>query len=135
MTDVPTAHRAGRSHMRQVAALMGLAVGVLVCACGGGSSASTGVLKGTATPCIRPALDKVSRAWHVDVVLRRGPTMVAKRTVLDAQPAGDRIVDQIFSFTEPPGSYSISGATPVERTVVIKAGTTSVVELTAVCSP
>jgi hypothetical protein len=114
---------------------MGLAAGVLVCACGGGSSTVTGVLEGTATPCIRPALDNVSRAWDVEVVLRRGSTVIGKRTVLDSKAAGARVVDQIFSFTEPPGPYRISGATPNEQSVVIKAGTTSAVQLTASCSP
>jgi hypothetical protein len=40
----------------------------------------------------------------------------------------------VFSFTEPPGSYSISGPTPKEQPVMIKAGTTSTVELTDPCT-
>ncbi len=60
--------------------------------------------------------------------------MVAKRTVFDSKAAGERVIDQIFSFTEPAGSYSISGPTPQEEAVHIQAGTTSTVALTAACS-
>ncbi|MGA3148644.1 MAG: hypothetical protein ABSF33_14405 [Acidimicrobiales bacterium] len=133
MTATPQAHRPGRSAPGQVVAALVLAAGVLVCACGGGSSASTGVLKGTATPCIPRSLDNVSRAWEVEVVLRRGPTVIAKKAVLDTKAAGERVIDELFTFTEPPGSYSISGVTPKEQPVAIKAGTTSIVELTGLC--
>ncbi len=134
MTDDHAAHRAGRPHPRQVAVVMGLAIGVLVSACGGGASATTGTVKGTATPCIPPSLNNVSRAWDIEVVLRRGPTVIARRTVLDTKAAGERVIDQIFSFTEPPGSYSLSGVSPSGQPVVIKAGATSGVELTAHCA-
>ena len=133
MTDDRAALRVGSSHSRRVAVVMGLAIGVLFSACGGGSSASTGVLKGTATPCIPPSLNNVSRAWDVEVVLRRGPTVIAKKAVLDTKAAGERVIDELFTFTEPPGSYSISGVTPKEQPVAIKAGTTSIVELTGLC--
>jgi len=113
--------------------LVTLAAGALVCACGSSSGAATGVLEGTAPPCAVTNPNGAPHAWEVEVVLRRGSTVVARRTVLDSQDTGNPVIDQIFSFTEPPGSYSVSGATPKQQPVVIKAGTTSTVALIADC--
>jgi hypothetical protein len=115
---------------------MTLAAGTLVCACGSGSGSgsSTGVLEGTAPPCIAPHSSSSQHAWEVQVVLRRGSTVIAKRMVLDSQNTGDPVIDEVFSFSEPSGSYSVSGATPNQQPVVIKAGTTSTVQLVADCT-
>ncbi len=120
--------------LRSLALLMTLAAGALICACGGGSGASTGVLEGTAPPCIAPHPSSSPHAWTVQVVLRRGSTVIAKRTVLDSQNTGDPVIDEVFSFSEPAGSYSVSGATPEQQPVVIKAGATSTVQLAADCT-
>jgi hypothetical protein len=118
---------------RGLAMLMALAIGALVCACGSASGATTGTLKGTAAPCTGPTPNSKSQAWEVQVILRRGSTVIAKRTVFDTEAADEPVIDAIFSFTEPAGTYSVSGATPQEQTVVIKAGTTSTVDIPAIC--
>jgi len=112
--------------------LTALGIAVLLCACTSSSGSSTGVLKGTASPC-GPSSYQTSHAWAIKVVLRRGPTVVATKTVLDTQAAGQPIIHQIFTFTEPPGSYTISESPPNGQTAVIKAETTSTVDLSAVC--
>jgi hypothetical protein len=130
-----TESRRGRSmadtYGRRLTILTALGVGVLLCACS--SPSATGVLKGTATPCVRPSTYTSSHAWEIKVTLRQGPTVISTRRVLDTQATGDPVTDQIFSFTEPAGTYSISGPTPKQQPVVITAGTTSTVALTAGC--
>jgi hypothetical protein len=91
------------------------------------------VLKGTATPCIGLTTYASSHAWEITVTLRRGSSVISTRRVLDTQAAGDPVTDQIFSFTEPAGTYSISGPTPKQQPVVITSGTTSTVALKAHC--
>jgi hypothetical protein len=115
---------------RRLTILTALAVSALFCAC---SSSGTGVLKGTASPCTRPTTYTSSHAWEITVTLHQGSAVISTRRVLDTQATGDPVTDQIFSFTEPAGTYSISGPTPKEQPVVITAGTTSTVELTAGC--
>jgi hypothetical protein len=135
VTDSRACSTLGGTRSRSTALVMAIAMGALACACGGGSSASTGVLKGTATPCIGPAQQVGSHAWKIQVVLRRGSTVIAKQTVFDSKAEGAHVVGQVFSFTEPAGSYSISGPNPEGQTVHIQAGTTSAVELTGSCRP
>lgn len=117
---------------RRLTMLVALAVGVLFCACSSGPA--TGVLKGTASPCIRLSTYKSSHAWEIKVILRQGSTVIATRRVFDTQAAGDPVTDQIFSFSEPAGTYSISGPTPKQQPVVITAGATSTVALAANCN-
>jgi hypothetical protein len=59
--------------------------------------------------------------------------VVARSTVLDTQPVNQPVIDQIFTFTEPAGSYSISGADSGQQTVAIEAGTTSTVQIDDTC--
>jgi hypothetical protein len=122
------------THLRLVAMLMGLSVSILLCACSSNSGASTGVLKGTASPCTGPATYQTSHAWAIKVTLRRGSTVISTKTVVDTQAADEPVLHQIFTFTEPAGSYSVSESTPKEQSVVIKAGTTSTVELPDACT-
>jgi hypothetical protein len=110
-----------------------MAASVLFCACSSNSGSSEGTLKGTALPCIRPVTYETPHAWDITVILRRGSTVISTRKVLDTQGTGQPVIQQLFTFTEPAGSYTVSGATPNERPVVIKAGTTSSVELTDAC--
>ena len=131
MTKRQTGHSVVDTRSRRPIVLTALAVGALFCACS--DSSGTGVLKGTASPCVGVATFRTSHAWKIKVVLRRGSTVVSTRTVLDTEAAGDPVIHQIFSFTEPPGSYSISGPTPEEQPVVIKPGTTSTVALADNC--
>jgi hypothetical protein len=133
MTERQTHHSVKGFHSQWRAVLMAFVVSALACACSSSSSASTGTLKGTAAPCAGAAPSTTSHAWEVQVILRRGPTVIARRTVLDTQAADEPTLDQIFSFTEPPGSYSVSGSTPKEQPVVIKAGITSTVSLPGAC--
>jgi hypothetical protein len=134
MTTRPAVLSGLASRSRRSALLLTLAIGLLICACSSNSGTSAGVLKGTATPCIRPSTYNTSHAWTIKVILRRGSTVVATKTVLDTQAAGQPVTTQIFTFTEPPGSYSISGPTPKQQPVTFKAGTTSTVELTDACT-
>lgn len=133
-----TVRRADRSAVdtrrRRLPLLVTLAAGILICACSSSSGATVGVLKGTASPCIKLSTYNTSHAWAIKVVLRRGATAISTKTVLDTQAAGEPVNTPVFSFTEPPGSYSISGPTPKEQPVMIKAGTTSTVELTDPCT-
>lgn len=92
-----------------------------------------GVLEGTAPPCTAANLSNAPQAWEVVVVLRRGSTVVARQTVLDSENTGDPQIDGVFKFSEPAGFYSVSGAAPMGQPVVIKAGATSTVQLTADC--
>jgi hypothetical protein len=133
MTERHSGHPVLGTHVRRLAMLMAIAFSVLFCACSSGAGSSTGVLKGTASPCIRPATYNTSHAWTIKVILRRGSTVVTTKTVLDTQAAGNPVIHQIFTFNEPPGSYSVSGPSAAEQTVVIKAGTTSTVALSGVC--
>jgi hypothetical protein len=120
-------------HSRRLAMLVAIAASVLFCACSGNSGTSEGILKGTALPCIRPVTYETPHAWDIKVILRRGSTVISTRTVLDTQAAGQPVIQQLFTFTEPAGSYTISGPTPNGEPVVIKAATTSTVELTDAC--
>jgi hypothetical protein len=120
-------------HSRRVAMLAAIAASVLFCACSSNSGTPEGVLKGTALPCIGPVTYKTPHAWEITVTLRRGSTVISTRRVLDTQAAGQSVIQQLFTFTEPGGSYTISGPTPKWETVVIKAGKTSTVELTDAC--
>jgi hypothetical protein len=120
-------------HSRRLAVLVAMAASVLFCACSSNSGSSEGTLKGTALPCIRPVTYETPHAWDITVILRRGSTVISTRKVLDTQGTGQPVIQQLFTFTEPAGSYTVSGATPNERPVVIKAGTTSSVELTDAC--
>jgi hypothetical protein len=113
--------------------LTALVVSVLLCGCGGNSGPSTGVLKGTVSPCTRLATYKTAHAWEIKVTLRRGSTVIATRTVLDTQAAGAPVINQIFAFTEPAGSYTVLESAANEQPVVIKAGTTSTVQLSVAC--
>lgn len=81
-----------------------------------------------------PSTFKTAHAWTIKVILRRGTTAVSTRTVLDTQAVDVPLIHGIFTFTEPPGSYSISGPTPNGQTVVIKAGATSTVDLSSTCT-
>ena len=111
---------------------MTLIAGALVCACSSGGG-TTGVLEGTAPPCTAARLSNAPHAWEVVVLLRRGSTVVARRTVLDTENTDDPQIDDVFRFSEPAGTYSVSGAAPTEQPVVIRAGATSTVQLTADC--
>ena len=103
------------THRRPLTMLAALAVGVLFCACSS-NSVTTGVLKGTATPCIGLATYSSSHAWKITVTLRRGSTVVSTRRVFDTQAAGDPVTDQIFSFTEPGGHLFDIGTYPPRAT-------------------
>jgi hypothetical protein len=122
-----------QSHPRRLALLVATAASVLFCACSSNSGTSEGVLKGTALPCIGPVTYETPHAWDITVTLRRGSAVISTRRVLDTQAAGQPVIQQLFTFTEPAGSYTISGATPKGEPVVIKAATTSTVELTDAC--
>jgi hypothetical protein len=133
MIEHPAGRAAVATRWRRLAVTAALTVGGLCCACSSSAGASTGVLKGIASPCTKPATFKTAHAWTIKVVLRRGTTVVSTKTVLDTQAADAPVIHGIFTFTEPPGSYSISGPTPNGQTVVIKAGATSTVDLSSAC--
>ncbi len=133
MMEHPAKHAVTAAGWRRLAVLAALTLSVLCCACSSSAGAPTGVLKGIASPCTTPATFKTAHAWTIKVILRRGTKVISTRTVLDTQAVDAPVIHGIFNFTEPPGSYTVSGPTPDGQTVVIKAGATSTVDLSDVC--
>jgi hypothetical protein len=118
--------------LRRVAIVIACSVGILLCACSSAGS-STGVLKGTASPCAGVGTYRTAHAWEINVTLRHGSTVVSTKKVIDTQAANAPIIHQVFVFTEPPGSYTVSESPPSGKPVVIKAGATSTIALVDSC--
>jgi hypothetical protein len=116
---------------RCLVALVVLSSAVVLGACGK-AAVTTGVVTGTADPCIGMMPSSVVGTWKFEVLMRRGSTVIARRTVTDSKGVDQPFVDQAFSFTEPAGSYTVSGPAR-SKPVVIKAGRTVRVVIPDAC--
>ncbi len=99
---------------------------------GNATSVRTGTVTGIAGPCIVVS-PKVSHAYAVHSVLRRGTKVVGTRTVTDSLQVGDRWTVERFTFREPAGNYIAVNAEGAKQRVTIKPGKTIRVSLPNTC--